>query len=565
MLKLFKKISVIGILSLFTILSLSSVTLADNSIYSPLDDIKTKLEEDGIHVVDQSEQAEWGSLSVEDIEVIRSIGEKSLEGLSNKLSDSDDFEKLNKSRTDLNKLISEKSQSINKYINETGGIEDDLELKRDELNIYYGIENKNEDKLSGEERKAKNITDRIDVLLYENKIFPKEDEESTFFKLKENFLSGEILIKESEIILTTSGIKKDIKTLIEGSYEEDVLDKKVNLFFNEIDIYIRGNKWGSLNSQIISKLITAEYTSLKNIKEENTDDEYTGLESTREEDAIEAIKENLTDSFSKQEIDLIIGEILSLNYEGENQINSIVRSIVNIIKNLIGGLAVILIIINAMQMIFAGGDESIIKEKKQGIMYAVIGLIIILVLDQIIKFVYGTPITSIGGGGLMDMRNEGFSDEVYGIVSFIKAVIGSIAVFMIVISGIRMVTAQGEEEEIKKQKTSIAWVGVGIIIILINKIIIDNIFISPVQNSDQISGGNVLNIINLLGNITKFGLGFVGIIALGFLIYGAVLMIANYGNEEAVDKSKKIIKNSLIGIIIIISAYTIINTIIGFG
>lgn len=480
MLKLFKKISVIGILSLFTIISLSPISFADSNIYSPLDDIKTKLEEDGIHVVDQSEQKEWGSLSVEDIEVIRSLEFDSLEKFTEEYSDY--FEELNTKRIELDKLISEKSQT---------NIKEEIELISGEIkDIEYDIQ------------------DKID-------------------KIKEN-----------------------IRTLIKDLYiEEDILDTKVNLFFNEIDIYLRGNKWGGLSSKIISKLL---YENLNEIKEIG------GIEDIRED-----LK--LNEDLSENEIDLIVGEILSLNYKGENQINSIVRSIVNIIKNLIGGLAVILIIINAMQMIFAGGDESIIKEKKQGILYAVIGLIIILVLDQIIKFVYGTPLTAIGGGGLMDMRNEGFSDEVYGIVSFIKAVIGSIAVFMIVISGIRMVTAQGEEEEIKKQKASIGWVAIGVIIILINKIIIDNIFIIPTQNSDQISGGNVFNIINLLGNITKFGLGFVGIVALGFLIYGAVLMIANYGNEEAVDKSKKVIKNSLIGIIIIISAYTIINTIIGFG
>ena len=483
MFKLLKKITAIGILSLFTVLSFSLTTSADNNIYSPLDDIKTKLEEDGIHVVDQSEQKAWGSLGVEDIEVIKNIGPKSLKELTNEHST--DFEELNDFKKELNDLISKKSQTNDK-------------------------------------EKIKLISDNIKGV--ENSVQDKTDE-----------------------------IKENIKTLIEGSYtDEDILNKKVNLFFNEINIYLRSDKWRELSSGVVLKLTDYGYINLNQVKEIGT---------------IAKIKEELNknENLSENEIDEIVGEVLSLNYKGENQINSIVKSIVNIIKNLIGGIAIILIIINAMQMIFAGGDETIIKEKKQGIMYAVIGLIIILVLDQIIKFIYGTPIVSIGGGGLMDMRNEGFSDEVYGMVSFIKAIVGSIAVLMIVISGVRILTAQGEEDEIKKQKTSILWVGVGIIIILINKIIVDNIFIAPVENSDQISGGNVLNIITLLGDITKFGLGFVGIVALGFLIYGAVLMIANYGNEEGVDKSKKIIKNALIGIVIIISAYTIINTIISFG
>ena len=41
-------------------------------------------------------------------------------------------------------------------------------------------------------------------------------------------------------------------------------------------------------------------------------------------------------------------------------------------------------------------------------------------------------------------------------------------------------------------------------------------------------------------------------------------MIANYGNDEVVQKAKKVIRNAIIGIIVIISAYTIVATLIVF-
>ncbi len=80
-----------------------------------------------------------------------------------------------------------------------------------------------------------------------------------------------------------------------------------------------------------------------------------------------------------------------------------------------------------------------------------------------------------------------------------------------------------------------------------------------------ITQGNVANIIAVFANITKFALGFLGLIAFAALIYGGALFIANYSNEEAVGKAQKIIKNALIGIVVILSAYAVIATLIGFS
>ena len=68
----------------------------------------------------------------------------------------------------------------------------------------------------------------------------------------------------------------------------------------------------------------------------------------------------------------------------------------------------------------------------------------------------------------------------------------------------------------------------------------------------------------MVGRVITFLLGFVGIIAFGMLIYGAATMVINYGDEEMVENAKKIIKNAIIGIIIVISAFALVATLIGF-
>lgn len=193
-------------------------------------------------------------------------------------------------------------------------------------------------------------------------------------------------------------------------------------------------------------------------------------------------------------------------------------------------------------------------------MYAGIGLVAILLVDRGIDFLYGPA----GVARTELTTDQGFTDEIYGIVNFLKAIIGTIAILFIVVSGVRTLFATGEEDQITKQKKSLLWIGVGLILIAINEVIIENVFISPTQQSDQIRTSNITSIINTIGGVIQFLLGFVGLIAFGALIYGAATMIMNYGNDEMVEKSKKIIRNAIIGIIVILSAYTIVATLVIF-
>jgi len=62
--------------------------------------------------------------------------------------------------------------------------------------------------------------------------------------------------------------------------------------------------------------------------------------------------------------------------------------------------------------------------------------------------------------------------------------------------------------------------------------------------------------------LTNFVLSFVATIAVIMLIYGGYLWIVDQGDDQLTEKGKKIIAGSVIGILIIISAYTIVNTVI---
>jgi len=75
---------------------------------------------------------------------------------------------------------------------------------------------------------------------------------------------------------------------------------------------------------------------------------------------------------------------------------------------------------------------------------------------------------------------------------------------------------------------------------------------SPNVAAQGTLGQNITTIIN-------FALGLLGLVAVAFLIYAGVLMVTAGGNEEQVGKAKKIITYAVIGIVIILLSYTIVQ------
>lgn len=62
--------------------------------------------------------------------------------------------------------------------------------------------------------------------------------------------------------------------------------------------------------------------------------------------------------------------------------------------------------------------------------------------------------------------------------------------------------------------------------------------------------------------IIRIALGFLGIIAVGLIIYAGWLWMTAAGDEQKIEKAKKILINAVIGLIIILSAFAIASFIL---
>ena len=66
-----------------------------------------------------------------------------------------------------------------------------------------------------------------------------------------------------------------------------------------------------------------------------------------------------------------------------------------------------------------------------------------------------------------------------------------------------------------------------------------------------------------IGQIIQIFLSLVGVIFMIFLFYGGILWMTAAGSEKRIDRAKKIMSQSIVGIIIVLMAYAVSLLIVG--
>lgn len=77
----------------------------------------------------------------------------------------------------------------------------------------------------------------------------------------------------------------------------------------------------------------------------------------------------------------------SVDTDAEGDIQNIVTTIINIFSIIVGAVSVIMIIIGGLRYITSAGDSSNVSGAKNTILYAIVGLVIVIFAQTIVKFV----------------------------------------------------------------------------------------------------------------------------------------------------------------------------------
>lgn len=79
---------------------------------------------------------------------------------------------------------------------------------------------------------------------------------------------------------------------------------------------------------------------------------------------------------------------------GVDDVNRILRRIVNFLSALVGVVAVIMIIVGGFRYITSGGNDTSVTSAKNTILYAIIGLIIVALAQVLVRFVLDKLVNS---------------------------------------------------------------------------------------------------------------------------------------------------------------------------
>jgi len=67
--------------------------------------------------------------------------------------------------------------------------------------------------------------------------------------------------------------------------------------------------------------------------------------------------------------------------------SNIIKNVINVLSIIGGAVAVVMIVIGGLRYVFSGGDSNGLSGAKNTILYAIVGLVIILFAQTIVKFV----------------------------------------------------------------------------------------------------------------------------------------------------------------------------------
>ncbi len=288
------------------------------------------------------------------------------------------------------------------------------------------------------------------------------------------------------------------------------------------------------------------------------------------------------------------------------------RTLFSYIKTLAGAFAIFFIFIAGAHMISASGNEEKIEKEKKYLMHAITAFVTLLMLETLIfGFIYPenekgitdpvcVEFMSYVGGEIengkhsVDLWEQSYydteflakkygvteeeiderifdcktaaelgasgSNQILGIVRFFQSLIGGIAIFFIVYSGISIISSMGNEEQVTKHKKMILWSLAGLAVILLAGNLVNHFFFAVNPATGTASVNVAQGLVDLAG-VTNFIATFVGVFSVISIIIAGMIWVANFGNTEIAEKSKKVILGAVIGVALSISAYAIVNSI----
>jgi hypothetical protein len=236
-----------------------------------------------------------------------------------------------------------------------------------------------------------------------------------------------------------------------------------------------------------------------------------------------------------------------------------------IIRIVIATIAVMLFVISGFIMVISGDNEETVGNQKKAVTYGVIGLLMISFAGPVAE------IFDFRQGNLLESPDEFmeraqlFDDTTRVLITFVKYMLGGLAALMFVRSGATLVIGGQAEDVVTTEKKRMLTSAIGLIMVFASDLVIRRVLYNAEYNeyaSETVVAINQSEFTTQIVAITNLLISFASPVLMLGIVAGGVLYVTAGGDEERTGLAKKIMKNSLIGVIIIYGAFSLVSTVI---
>lgn len=264
------------------------------------------------------------------------------------------------------------------------------------------------------------------------------------------------------------------------------------------------------------------------------------------------------------------GDVPDPEGEGLQKAYNLVFNLAHDFRYIIGGVAILMMIVSGIKLVLSGNEEETANKQKTNLLWGMIGLVLIAIAGPIAE------ILDMQNGGFLSSEQEIayraslFDRQALIIITFIKYIVGSVAVLFLIRSGAKLVLAGDSDDVLNVEKKNIMTGVFALFLIMLSDVIVKQVLfkVDPNQSEYSMSGQEAVvsfdtgrGVQEIVG-ITNFIVTWASPFAVLALVIGGIMYLTAFGDDDQMGKAKKIIFNSIIALVIIYGAFALVSTFI---
>lgn len=252
---------------------------------------------------------------------------------------------------------------------------------------------------------------------------------------------------------------------------------------------------------------------------------------------------------------------------GDSPFISLSLFIVDRVWSVVAFVAVMVIVMVGFRLLISN-DEGKLESSKKIITGTLIGVMMVFLSKQLFNGFYYAG----GLGGVSQTPATGvavIAAEIAGVIDWALVLVAALGVLILVLSGLKVLASFGKEDAPQKVRQAIFGVATGVILIILRPAFVAMFQLNTVCTFDPYNPGSCPLVtpdllIVAVANIILSLLGFLALVAVAIVIYAGVMLIASFGKDEALTQYRGLVVRSVVGLIIILTAYILTKFVVSF-